>query len=118
MPRPHTRRRCTVLWMPTRKTCVGTLLNMRGVCGRFFVCWGYEEQKALSSPAMTRHDGSWAEGGTRMLTTRPHCRLTFLVVAVTVLAGALAQADIVTDWSITAASSHPRANCPPVGLTV
>src|SRR5262245_41249523 len=88
---------------------------MRGVCGRFFDCWGYEEQKAPSSPAMTRHGGSRAEGGMRMLTTRPHCRLTFLVVAVTVLAGALAQADIVTDWSSTAGEIASAGKLPPGG---
>jgi PAP2 superfamily len=50
-----------------------------------------------------------------MLTTRPHCRLTFLVVAVTVLAGALAQADIVTDWSITAGELASAGKLPPGG---
>src|SRR5262249_15612973 len=64
---------------------------------------------------MTRHDGSRTSGGTRMLTTRPHCCLACLVVAVIVLAGALAQADVVTDWSITAGELASAGKLPPGG---
>ena len=64
---------------------------------------------------MTRPDGSQTSGGTHMLTIRPHARLTFLVVAATLLASTLAQADVVTDWSITAGDLAATGKLPPGG---
>jgi len=50
-----------------------------------------------------------------MFTIRPHARLTFLVVAVTLLSSALAQADVVTDWSITAGDLASTGKLPSGG---
>jgi len=50
-----------------------------------------------------------------MLTIRPHARLTFLVVAATLLASTLAQADVVTDWSITAGDLAATGKLPSGG---
>ena len=50
-----------------------------------------------------------------MLTIRPHARLTFLVVAVTLLSSVLAQADVVTDWSITAGDLASTGKLPSGG---
>jgi len=50
-----------------------------------------------------------------MRTTRLHSPLTFVVVAVTLLAAALAQADVVTDWSITAGDLASTGKLPPGG---
>jgi|RhiMetdeSRZDD1v2_1073273.scaffolds.fasta_scaffold37198_7 hypothetical protein len=50
-----------------------------------------------------------------MRTTRRHSRLTCVVVAVTLLAAALAQADVVTDWSSTAGDLASTGKLPPGG---
>src|SRR5215813_4745588 len=50
-----------------------------------------------------------------MRTTRLHSRLTFVVVTVALLAAALAQADVVTDWSITAGDLASTGKLPPGG---
>src|SRR5499433_111036 len=50
-----------------------------------------------------------------MRTTRLHSRLTFVVVTVALLAAALAQADVVTDWSITAGDLAATGKLPSGG---
>jgi hypothetical protein len=50
-----------------------------------------------------------------MRTTRLHARLTFVVVAVAVLAAALVQADVVTDWSTTAGELASAGKLAPGG---
>jgi hypothetical protein len=56
-----------------------------------------------------------SEGETIMNNTKKHCLMTLLVVAASWLAGPVAQADVVTDWSSTAGEIAVAGKLPPGG---